>query len=94
MSHSPEDRASNRLCNANAKNISNGVLLPQYDRDQVTSGIVHLGVGNFHRGHQAVFTDDVLASGDLSWGIIGVSLRSPRIKNILSEQDYLYSLSF
>ena len=54
MSHSPENRASNRLCNANTKNISNGVLLPQYDRGQVTNGIVHLGVGNFHRGHQAV----------------------------------------
>ena len=94
MSHSPADQATNRLSNANTKKLSNGVLLPQYDRAQVTNGIVHLGVGNFHRGHQAVFTDDVLASGDLSWGIIGVSLRSPRIKNILSEQDYLYSLSF
>ena len=94
MSHSPADQTANRLSNANTKKLSNGVLLPQYDRAQVTNGIVHLGVGNFHRGHQAVFTDDVLASGDLSWGIIGVSLRSPRIKNILSEQDYLYSLSF
>ena len=54
MSHSPENRASNRLSNANTKKLPNGVLLPQYDRGQVTSGIVYLGVGNFHRGHQTV----------------------------------------
>ena len=40
-------------------------------------GIVHLGLGAFHRAHQAVVTDMAMAaSGDLSWGILGVSLRS------------------
>ena len=71
-----------------------GALLPKYDRLRVSNGIVHLGVGNFHRGHQAVFTDDVLASGDMSWGITGISLRSPRIRQILKPQDCLYSVNF
>ena len=79
----------NTLCH-----VSSGVVVPLCAREKVSVGIVHLGVGNFHRAHQAVFTDDVLAAGDLSWGILGVSLRSPRIKTILHAQDCLYSVHF
>jgi fructuronate reductase len=66
--------------------------LPQYDRALVTPGIVHLGIGNFHRAHQAVYVDDGLAT-DPSWGIIGVSLRSPDMRNALVPQDALYTLA-
>ena len=70
------------------------VVIPSYSRIDVSTGIVHLGVGNFHRGHQAVYTDAVLARGDTSWGIIGVSLRSQQTRTLLQRQDFLYSVNF
>jgi fructuronate reductase len=69
------------------------VARPAYDRSALKTGIVHLGIGAFHRAHQAVYTDDVLASGDLSWGIVGASLRSPDTRDALQPQDGLYTLA-
>ena len=69
------------------------VMRPRYDRAAVTTGIVHLGIGAFHRAHQAVYTDDVLAAGDLRWGILGASLRSPDTRDALVPQDGLYTVS-
>lgn len=63
-----------------------------YPRDQLEPGIVHLGLGAFHRAHQAVFTERVVSSGDLRWGIVGVSLRSSDTAEALSPQDCLYSV--
>lgn len=74
-----------RLCAANA-----GARLP-YDRARVTPGIVHLGVGAFHRAHIAVYVDSVLKA-DPSWGIIGASLRRPDTREALAPQDFLYTL--
>jgi fructuronate reductase len=68
------------------------VLRPRYDRSQVTASIVHLGVGAFHRAHQAVMTDAVLASGDLAWGIVGAGLMTTATKDALAPQDGLYTL--
>ncbi|WP_018238173.1 mannitol dehydrogenase family protein [Ensifer sp. BR816] len=67
------------------------VKQPDYDPARVTVGIVHLGIGAFHRAHQAVFTDAILA-GDPAWGISGVSLRSPDTRDALQPQDGLYTL--
>ena len=67
------------------------VRRPDYDRGEVTCGIVHLGVGAFHRAHQAVYTDSIL-NQDNAWGICGVSLRSPRTSNALTGQDCLYTV--
>lgn len=64
-----------------------------YDRDAVTVGIVHFGIGNFHRAHQAVYCDDLLEQGASQWGIAGVSLRSSSMKDALAPQDYLYTLA-
>ena len=64
-----------------------------YDRDAVTIGIVHFGIGNFHRAHQAVYCDDLLEAGAAAWGIAGVSLRSGSMKEALAPQDYLYTLA-
>ncbi len=47
------------------------VAQPKYDRAEVKTGVVHLGVGAFHRAHQAVVFDDALAGGDLRWGFSG-----------------------
>lgn len=68
------------------------VQKPGYRRSDVRAGILHLGVGNFHRGHQAVYADDLL-SKDLNWGIIGVSMRSDTARKQLAPQDYLYTVS-
>ena len=65
---------------------------PDYDRGAITCGIIHLGVGAFHRAHQAVYCDDMLAAGDLRWGISGVSLRSPAMRDALAGQDWLYTM--
>jgi fructuronate reductase len=69
------------------------VARPAYDRSAVSTGIVHLGIGAFHRAHQAVYTEDVLADGDRRWGIVGASLRSPDTRDALQAQDYLYTLN-
>lgn len=67
------------------------VKRPEYDPAGLAVGIVHLGIGAFHRAHQAVFTDAVLAE-DPAWGICGVSLRSPETRDALAPQDGLYTL--
>ena len=64
-----------------------------YDPSRLEIGIVHLGVGAFHRAHMADYTDEVLRKGDLRWGIIGASLRSPDTRDALAPQDYLYTLA-
>jgi fructuronate reductase len=58
----------------------------------VTPGIVHIGLGAFCRAHLATYTDDVLATGDRSWGIVGVDPLSPAIRDALKPQDCLYTL--
>src|SRR5450830_1297628 len=72
---------------------SKQATLPAYDRAALLPGIVHLGLGAFHRAHQAVYTDTVLAAGDLRWGIVGVSLRQPDTRDALAPQDNLYTLA-
>jgi mannitol 2-dehydrogenase len=81
------------LSNATLPLHSQQVTVPGYDRMSVTPAIVHIGLGNFHRAHQAVYFDDLLAQ-DIStnWGITGVSLRHRQMKACLSAQDGLYTL--
>ena len=69
------------------------VQAPAYDRAAQTAGIVHIGIGAFHRAHQAVYTDDAMNAGDTGWGIIGVSLRSGDVSAQLNPQDGLYTVS-
>jgi len=66
---------------------------PKYDRSALRAGIVHLGLGAFHRAHQAVYSEAVLNHGDLDWGAIGVSLRSGQTRDALGPQDNLYTLA-
>lgn len=68
------------------------VARPGYQPDKHGAGIVHLGVGAFHRAHQAVMTDDALAKHGGDWRIIGVSLRSTAIAEELNPQNGLYTL--
>ncbi|QND51282.1 mannitol dehydrogenase family protein [Phyllobacterium sp. 628] len=81
------------LSSANLPQLAKGVATPGYDRSQVETGIVHLGIGAFHRAHQAVYTDSVLTTGDLRWGILGASLRSGDTRDALNPQDGLYTVA-
>ena len=81
-----------RLNNATLNDLPGGISRPRYDRGGIATGIVHLGVGAFHRAHQAVYTDDILAR-DGRWGIVAASLRSPDTYDALQPQDGLYTLS-
>src|SRR5436190_2460481 len=82
-----------RLSNASLDRLPAQVRRPAYDRADVTPGIVHLGVGAFHRAHQAVVIDDLLAAGATEWGIVGASLRNPDTRDALAQQDCLYAVA-
>ena len=71
------------------------LAVPQYDRAAVTVGIVHFGVGGFHRAHEAMYVDSLMNSGlALDWGICGVGLLpgDARMRDVMREQDCLYTL--
>ncbi|MGQ1948051.1 mannitol dehydrogenase family protein [Geofilum sp. OHC36d9] len=71
------------------------IKVPSYDRDKVRTSIVHIGVGNFHRSHEAYFTNELMERyGVMDCGICGVGLLDydRRIYNILKDQDGLYTL--
>ena len=76
-------------------------LLPQadaavrgvsYARQRASVGVVHLGLGAFHRAHQAMVFDALLAAGDPRWGICGVAMHSTELATALAAQDGLYSV--
>lgn len=70
------------------------VARPLYAREALQAGIVHLGVGAFHRAHIAVVNEAALhASGDLRWGTVGVSLRAADTRDALQPQGGLYTLA-
>src|SRR5699024_1403697 len=71
------------------------VAVPQYPLDQRAIGIVHFGVGGFHRAHQAMFLDRLMNAGrDRDWAICGVGLLpgDARMRDALTAQDGLYTL--
>ena len=82
-----------RLSSAVLSDLPKSVSVPAYDRASCGIGIVHLGIGAFHRAHQAVFTDDVLANHGGDWAIAGVSLRSKTVHDQLDPQDGLFSVT-
>lgn len=69
------------------------VAQPAYDIRAARVGIVHLGVGAFHRAHQAVYVDDRLAAGETDWAICGASLRSAETNHALEPQNGLYTVA-
>lgn len=81
-----------RLSAATLGGIAAGVERPGYDPARHDSGIVHLGLGAFHRAHQAAYTDAALAASGGDWRITGVSLRSAAPAEALNPQDGLYTL--
>jgi len=82
-----------RLSNASLDRLPGQIGRPKYDRSGIRPGIVHLGIGAFHRAHQAVVIDDLLAQGASDWGIVGASLRSSDTHDALAPQDCLYTVA-
>lgn len=79
----------------NLSKLPESFVVPKYDRSQLKASIVHIGVGGFHRSHEAFYTDEFLSlSQSQEWGICGMGLREAdrKIGDILKQQDYLYTL--
>jgi mannitol 2-dehydrogenase len=82
----------------NAENLSSlpaGAATPSYDREALRTGIVHFGVGGFHRAHQAMYLDRLMNEGKaLDWAICGVGVMPAdrRMRDVLTAQDGLYTL--
>ncbi|OKH53329.1 mannitol dehydrogenase family protein [Scytonema sp. HK-05] len=84
-----------KLNEASLSRLANNVRVPNYDRHQITNGIVHIGVGGFHRAHQALYLDNYFHENPGSeWGICGVGLLEydKRMRDALNSQDCLYTL--
>ena len=68
------------------------VAVPTYDRSALVPAVVHIGVGGFHRAHQALYFDDLATSGETGWGVVGVGLHRPQMGEVLSAQDGLFTV--
>ncbi|NIY98509.1 mannitol dehydrogenase family protein [Salipiger sp. HF18] len=81
-----------KLANETLGELDKRVALPAYDRKALSHGIVHVGLGNFHRAHQAVYLDDLFGRGlDHDWALTGAGVRAPdaRMRDALRSQDCL-----
>ena len=81
-----------KLSNANLASLPPQVAAPGHDRAALSPGIVHFGVGNFHRAHQATYLDSLFASGrDHDWAIVGAGVlpQDGAMRSALEAQDYL-----
>ncbi|MEY4559200.1 MAG: hypothetical protein RLZ82_215 [Actinomycetota bacterium] len=84
-----------QLSEATIKDVAQGVSTPNYDRSSLKAGIVHFGVGGFHRAHMAMTIDRLLNAGlAQEWAICGVGLleHDRRMRDVMAEQDCLYTL--
>ncbi|KAF2275267.1 NAD(P)-binding protein [Westerdykella ornata] len=92
----PHSTITPRRLNSEAlSHLPREVQIPRYDRTNVKHGIVHIGVGGFHRAHLAYYVDCLLSQFDLSeWSICGVGLQpfDASMRDALVPQDYLYTL--
>jgi mannitol 2-dehydrogenase len=84
-----------RLDQSHLDRLPAEVQAPLYDRNAVTPGIVHIGVGGFHRAHQAAYLDNLLHQpGHDGWGLCGVGLlkQDALMRDVMARQDCLYTL--
>jgi fructuronate reductase len=76
-----------------AATLTPSVRQPGFDRNELRPGILHFGLGAFHRAHQGIYTQRALQSEFGPWGIVAVNLRSPEPVEALAAQDGLYSIT-
>ena len=87
-----------QLFKLNAKNlplIPREAAFPEYNRSGLKAGIVHIGIGAFHRAHQAFYTDQILRNPlNKDWAICGIGLLESdrKIIDVLTDQDGLYTV--
>ncbi len=84
-----------KLTNATLRDLPHDIAVPKYDRTALTPGIVHIGLGNFHRAHQAWYLHRLMQSGEaLDWAIIGAGVRpnDEEQRKRLKTQDCLTTL--
>jgi mannitol 2-dehydrogenase len=77
---------------AHLDTLPSTVVCPRYDRQSLRAGILHIGVGNFHRAHQAVYLDDLFNAGrNLDWALLGAGIRpgDRAMRQALEPQDWL-----
>lgn len=91
---STDDRTATAvpLCQDTLAQLAGRVRVPTYDRNALTPAVVHFSVGGFHRAHQLVYLDDLAERGETGWGVVGVGLRSPAMRDALLPQDHLYTV--
>ncbi|HEY9736656.1 MAG TPA: mannitol dehydrogenase family protein, partial [Trichocoleus sp.] len=95
MNNSLSAKSVTKLNQSSLAHLPSQVRVPQYDRSAVSYGIVHFGVGGFHRAHQALYLDNYLEQHPGSdWGICGVGLLEydQKMRDALQFQDCLYTL--
>ena len=83
------------LSNATLADLPEGIMRPRYDRAQLSPGIVHIGLGNFHRAHQAWYTHRLMQKGLAhDWAILGAGIRpyDAEMRDRLRVQDFLTTL--
>ena len=81
-----------KLSRANLANLRPGIAVPNYQASDLKAGILHFGLGNFHRAHQAVYLDRLFNAGkSRDWAIIGTGVRAPdrQMYDALKTQDWL-----
>ena len=81
-----------RLSFSTLADLPDSVRQPAFAPEALTSGILHLGIGAFHRAHQAVYTEDAIEAAGGGWGITGVSMRQATVAETLAAQDGLYTV--
>ncbi|WP_162652521.1 mannitol dehydrogenase family protein [Lentilitoribacter sp. Alg239-R112] len=84
-----------KLSNATLNRLPADIKRPHYDRSAITPGIVHIGLGNFHRAHQSWYLHRLMQTGDaFDWGIVGAGVRAADQHQCerLAKQDYLTTL--
>ncbi|MBA1184780.1 mannitol dehydrogenase family protein [Stutzerimonas nitrititolerans] len=84
-----------KLNEQNLQRLPAGIECPGYALGKIGTGIAHIGVGGFHRAHQAAYTDTLMNTGEgLDWGICGIGTRPEEkaMRDALAAQDHLFTL--
>ena len=80
------------LCRETQSRLPKSVQSPSYQPIPSAAGVLHLGLGAFHRAHQAMVFDQLLRAGDMRWGVHGVGMTQPGLVNKLRAQEGLYAV--
>jgi mannitol 2-dehydrogenase len=91
-SSTASDRPAEPLNSENVHQLADRAQVPTYDRTALTPALVHISVGGFTRAHQLVYLDELAQRGATEWGVVGVGLHSPHMRDALAPQDHLYTV--